>query len=160
MLFPILNRQEELHVFLHPFCGLCWSISAERLQFRTSDVPLTVLRLEIGSITETAKRTIFYFLSIRNLERYLVNLASGFCFSCVFCEPRYVAAEMILYMRFCEMESEHASRGHHNSSVYDLFYFIIFFFLILEFVWTEKSWVYVPSVFLNIGDSSAKLCLH
>ena len=27
------------------------------------------------------------------------------------------------------MESEHASRGHHNSSVYDLFYFIIFFFL-------------------------------
>ena len=36
---------------------------------------------------------------------------------------------MILYMRFCEMESEHASRGHHNSSVYDLFYFIIFFFL-------------------------------
>jgi len=44
-----------------------------------------------------------------------------------FCEPRYVAAEMILYMRFCEMESEHASKGHHNSSVYDLFYFIIFF---------------------------------
>ena len=26
------------------------------------------------------------------------------------------------------MESEHASKGHHNSSVYDLFYFIIFFF--------------------------------
>ena len=36
---------------------------------------------------------------------------------------------MILYMRFCEMESEHASRGHHNSSVYDLFYFIIFFLM-------------------------------
>ena len=36
---------------------------------------------------------------------------------------------MILNMRFCEMESEHASRGHHNSSVYDLFYFIIFFFV-------------------------------
>ena len=90
-------------------------------------------------------------------DNFLVNLASGFCF----CEPRYVAAEMILYMRFCEMESEHASRGHHNSSVYDLFYFIIYFiFLVLEFVWTEKSWVYVPSVFLNIGDSSAKLCLH
>jgi len=36
---------------------------------------------------------------------------------------------MILYMSFCEMESEHASRGHHNSSVYDLFYFIIFFLM-------------------------------
>ena len=31
----------------------------------------------IGSITETAKRTFFHVLSIRNLERYLVNLASG-----------------------------------------------------------------------------------
>ena len=43
-----------------------------------------------------------------------------------------------------------------------MIYFILsfFFFLILEFVWTEKSWVYVPSVFLNIGDSNANLCLH
>ena len=37
------------------------NISVERVQFRTSNVPLTVLRLEIGSITETTKRTIFTF---------------------------------------------------------------------------------------------------
>ena len=63
----------------------------QRLQIRTSNVPLTVLRLEIGSITETAKRTIFYVLSIRNLERYLVNLASGFCFfvNLVTSQPRH-----------------------------------------------------------------------
>ena len=46
------------------------------------------------------------------------------------------------------------SRDHHNSSVLDLFYFI---FLILKIVWTEFVWVYVPSVFLNVGDLSAKL---
>ena len=60
----------------------------------------------------------------------MVNLASEFCLSCVFCEPRYsyVAAEIMLYMMFCEIKSGHASRGHHNSSVYDLFYVIIFFY--------------------------------
>ena len=50
--------------------------SSERAMFHSP----CWLRLEIGSITEMAKRTIFYFRSIRNLERYLVNLASGFCF--------------------------------------------------------------------------------
>ena len=82
-------------------------------------------------------------LNIRKLKRYLVNLASGFCFLCVCCDPHHVAAEMILYTRFCEMEYEHAiaSRGHYNSSVHDLFYFIVFLILDLEFVWTKKSWV-------------------
>ena len=36
-----------------------WAISKSNCIFRTSNVPLTVLRLEIGSITEMAKRTIF-----------------------------------------------------------------------------------------------------
>ena len=88
---------------------------------------LTVLRLEIGSITEMAKRTIIlYTFSASGTSNAIWWI---WLLDSVFCEPRYVAAEMILYMRFCEMESEHASKGHHNSSVYDLFYFISFFFV-------------------------------